>query len=186
MIALGNGWLVLSLLVGFGGIGDLKDLRDIHNRPIVDTMAPIPKGICLLFLGAQCPVSNTLAPEFARLHKEYGPKGIIIVGIYPEPDFTPADATTHAKEYSLGFSLALDPKQTLARQINITYVPEAAILNPKGKLLWHGRINDIYTPEGKKRFAPTSHDLRTALDALLLGKELPPAKGKGYGCPLPR
>ncbi len=185
MISLGNGLFLLGLVVGFEGIRDIKELKDIQNRPLLDSKSPVPKAICLLFLGADCPVSNTLAPEFARLHKEFAPKGLLFVGVYPEPDFSSAKAATHAKEYSLAFPIALDPKQTLAVQAKVTFVPEAAILDPMGKLLWHGRINDLYTPEGKKRFAPTNHDLRTALDALLLGKAIPPAKGKGYGCPLP-
>ncbi len=191
MIAFGNCLLLMSLLQAVEGINDIKDLINIQHRPLLDFKAlldskvPLPKAVCLLFLGVECPVSNTMSQEFARLHKEYGPKGVLIVGVYTEPDFSPAKAATHAKEYSLAFPIVLDPKQTLAGQAKITLVPEAAILDAKGKLLWHGRINDLYTPEGKKRVAPTTHDLRNALNALLLGKDLPPPAGKGYGCPLP-
>ena len=129
MIAFGNCLLLMSLLQAVEGVNDIKDLIDVQNRPLLDSKAPLPKAVCLLFLGVECPVSNTMSQEFARLHKEYGPKGDLIVGVYTEPDFSPAKAATHAKEYSLAFPIVLDPKQTLAGQTKITLVPEAAILD---------------------------------------------------------
>lgn len=166
-------------VLGFGSIVDLD------NRPIVDPAKKKPKAICLMFLGAECPVSNALSPEIARIQKEYAPKGVVFAGVYPDPDIDADRARAHAREYLLGLPQILDPRLVVARQAKIELTPEAVILDASGKVLWRGRINDLWTPEGKKRLAPQNHDLRLALDAVLDGKMPPPARGKGYGCPLP-
>jgi hypothetical protein len=168
--------------VRVAGIGSFVDL---DNRSIVDSGKLPPKAICLVFLGPDCPVSNALCPEITRIQKAYIPRGVVFAGVYPDPDVDLKRARDHEKEYAPGLPRILDPKLVLARQVKIEIMPEAAIFDTSGKVLWRGRINDLWTSEGKKRLAPQSHDLRMALDAIVDGKTPPPAKGKAYGCPLP-
>ena len=160
-------------------------LLDLENRPIVGPSIKDHKAICLMFLGVDCPVSNAMSPEIVRIVKDFGGRGVVFAGVYPDPDIDAAKAREHEKDYKLGIPRILDPKQSLARQAQIGITPEAAILDPSGKVLWRGRINDLWTPEGKKRLAAQTHDLRQALEAVLAGKPPPPARGKAYGCPLP-
>lgn len=160
-------------------------LVDLNNRAIVDPSNKATKAICLIFLGAECPVSNALSPEIARIQKAYAPRGVVFGGVYPDPDVNATRAREHAREYSLELPQILDPKLELARLVRIELTPEAVVLDPSGKVLWRGRINDQWTLDGKKRLAPQTHDLKVALNAILEGKSAPPAGGKGYGCPLP-
>ncbi|GIT77890.1 MAG: hypothetical protein Ct9H300mP32_2720 [Verrucomicrobiota bacterium] len=60
--------------------------------------------------------------------------------------------------------------------------PEAAVFDAKGRLIYRGRIDDLYADFGKKRARPTRHDLRDTLDALLAGKRLTKRTTKAVGC----
>lgn len=56
------------------------------------------------------------------------------------------------------------------------------MLGPGGKVLYLGRIDDWFGDLGKKRPAPTTHDLRDALHALLAGGEPAVARTVAVGC----
>lgn len=143
------------------------------------------KAIVLIFLGTDCPVSNFYAPEYSRLAKAFAARGVLFYGIHPDPEVTAADAAKHAREYRLTFPVLLDPTHLVSRPAGVEVVPSAVLLDPEGKILYRGRIDDRYTAEGVRREAPTKRDLEEALKAVLDGKAPPSAGSKGYGCPLP-
>lgn len=167
-----------------GGTVALQGPTDLDGKPLFLASDKV-RFHCLIFLGTECPVSNGYSPEYKRLFQEYGAKGIAIVGIHPDPDVDPDRARLHAKEYQLPFPIALDREQKLARAAGVQVTPEVAVLDPKGKVVWIGRIDDNWMPNGKKRTTVTRRDLRLALDALLEGKTPPPAAARPFGCPLP-
>jgi hypothetical protein len=68
----------------------------------------------------------------------------------------------------------------------VKVTPEVAVLSPTGELLYLGRIDDRYNPQGKRRPEPTVRDLQLALDAVLAGKPVPTPRTKAFGCPLLR
>jgi hypothetical protein len=111
---------------------------------------------------------------------------VLFYGVHPDPDVTAELASKHAAEYRLPFAVLLDPTQGVARQAGVTVVPEAVVLSPKGQVLYRGRIDDLYTAEGKRREVPKTRDLDEALRAVLDGKAPPVAQTKAYGCPLPQ
>jgi len=63
-----------------------------------------------------------------------------------------------------------------------TITPEAAVYSATGKLIYRGRINDLYTGFGDRRNAASEHTLRNALDAIPSGKEVKTARTKAVGC----
>ncbi len=144
------------------------------------------KAIVLIFLGTECPVSNGYAPTLTRLAERYGPRGVLVLGVHPDPDVTAEVARKHAKEYRLSFPTLLDPTQTLARQTGVRIMPEVAVLNPAGEMLYRGRIDDRYALDGKRRDEPRTHDLEDALTAILAGRQPSPRATRAFGCPLPR
>ena len=144
------------------------------------------KAVVLLFLGAECPVSNGYAPEMARLARAYGPRGVRFYGIYPDPDLSDRAAARHAQEFGLEFPVLRDPEQVVAHQAGVGVTPEAAVLAPDGRVLYLGRIDDTFNPQGRRRPSPTTRDLDAALRAVLDGKAPPAAAARAFGCPLPR
>lgn len=164
---------------------DWGALKDLDGKPLKPQKGEPVRFFCLIFLGTECPVSNGYCPEYRSLARDYKGKGIAFVGVHPDADVDAVRARDHAREYEVPFVLHLDSKQTLARATGVTFTPEATILDPEGKVLWTGRIDDTWMPGGKKRAVVTRRDLRIALDALLEGKAPPPAAAKPFGCPLP-
>jgi acyl-coenzyme A synthetase/AMP-(fatty) acid ligase len=63
--------------------------------------------------------------------------------------------------------------------------PEAAVLAPDGRVAYVGRIDDLFVAYGKRRHAPTTRELRDALDAVLAGREVAVARAPGVGCEIP-
>jgi peroxiredoxin len=122
----------------------------------------------------------------ARLAKEFGERGVQVLGVYSDPEVNAEVARTHAKEYGLAFPGLLDPEQKLGRAIGIRVTPEVAVLSPAGAVLYHGRIDDRYPPDGKRREKATTNELRDTLQAVLNGKPVPLAETKAFGCPLPK
>jgi peroxiredoxin len=144
------------------------------------------KAVVVFFLNTECPVSNHYAPEMARLARDYADKGVLFWGAHPDPELSAADAARHAREYGLTFLILLDPGQRLAARTGVKVTPEVALLSPEGKVLYRGRIDDRYTPDGKRRDEPSAHDLEDAIKAVLAGKTPPVAETKAFGCPLPK
>jgi peroxiredoxin len=143
------------------------------------------KAVVLVFLATECPVSNSYAPVLKRLAAEYQPKGVAVYGVHADPELSAAAAIKHAAEYGLSFPLLLDPQQVLARQTGATRVPEAVLVSPQGQVLYRGRIDDRYAPDGRRRDEPRVHDLKEAIVAVLAGKAPARDRTPVYGCPLP-
>ncbi len=144
------------------------------------------KAVVVFFLNTECPVANFYAPEMAALAKGAHDRGVIVLGVYPDPYVDAATGRKHGAEYRLGFPCLLDPKQTLAKSLGVVVTPEVAVLSPKGELLYRGRIDDRFNTSGKRRTEPTVRDLRDALEAVLAGKPVATPRTKAFGCPLPR
>ncbi len=143
------------------------------------------KAIVLLFVATDCPISNAYAPEIRRIAAQYTPRGIGFYSVYPDPAQTLANAHKHAGEYGLPGQVLLDPSHRLTHKTGVTVTPEAAVLTSGGKLLYRGRIDDLYVGFGKRRETATRHDLRLALDAVLRGEPMPQPFTRSIGCYIP-
>ena len=140
------------------------------------------RALVLIFIAHECPISNGYAPEIARLCKDFAPRGVAFRVVYAERDLALADAARHAKEFAFPCPAILDRELRLAARVGATTTPEAALLSPKGAVLYLGRIDDIYADFGKKRAQPEHHDLRDALDAMLAGRAVAQARTPALGC----
>lgn len=183
--------LVLSLLAAIPcAAGDLPRLTDFR---VTDAAGKVhargewrdKKAVVLLFVATECPISNGYAPEYKALAADYAAKGIALYAVYSDPDVSAADAAKHAKDYALPFPGLLDADQKLAKATGATRTPEAVVLTPTGQVVYRGRIDNKYEPNGKRRDEATVRDLRLALDAVLAGKPVPAEQTKAVGCPIP-
>lgn len=139
----------------------------------------------LFFVGTDCPISNTYAPEIKRIIDHYTPQNVAFSLVYPDPDLAIVDAQKHAKAYGYTSPVQLDPGHRLTHQTGVTLTPEVAVLSPEGKLLYRGRIDDLYVGLGQRRYEATKHDLRLALDAIVQGKPAPQRFTSSIGCFIP-
>jgi hypothetical protein len=138
------------------------------------------------FVATECPISNGYAPEMARIVREYGSR-VRFSFVYADPDVTREAGLAHAREYGLtggAFVIGGESARAMARERGATLTPEAAVTS-RGKVVYLGRIDDLYVGFGKRRHEPTVRDLRNALDAVLAGKPVPPPGGRAIGCSIP-
>lgn len=149
------------------------------------TAAKGKKGVVLFFLGTDCPISNAYAPEIKRICSHYASKDIAFALIYPDPDLSLADIKKHVKAYGYTCPAFLDPAHRLTHKAGSTVTPQAVIFSPCGRLLYRGRIDNLYVDWGKPRFEATQHDLRSALDAVAAGKTVPRKFTDAIGCFIP-
>jgi peroxiredoxin len=141
-------------------------------------------AIVLFFIATECPASNGYAPEMARLARRFGSRGVLFWGIHSDPAITPEEAASHAAQYGLDFPILLDPDATVARQTGVRVTPEATVVAPDGQVFYRGRIDDRCTPDGHRRPGAITHDLESALSAVLAGEAPVVTQTKAFGRPL--
>jgi len=160
------------------------EFTDIKGRKHTPLSQPEKKASVLFFLLPDCPVSNAYAPEIRRICSEYEKRKVALFVVHADPDVTADVARKHAKEFGLSCPVLLDPSHVLVKAAGATKAPEVAVL-AGGKVVYRGRIDDLYADFGKRRANPTRRDLCNALDAVLAGKPVPAPRTKVIGCDLP-
>jgi hypothetical protein len=140
------------------------------------------KGIALVFLGPECPISQRYVPELNRIAAEQNTNAISFYGIISAPSMTRTQALSFVKEYDIRFPVLFDNAGRLARWLRPTHVPEAFVIKPDGDIVYRGRIDDGYAAPGKPRTVIQSRELRDALSAIRTGKSPPRAFVRPVGC----
>ncbi len=140
------------------------------------------KAAAFIFVAVDCPISNGYAPEINRIVDGYEKKGIDFYLVYPDPAQTADQVKQHATAYHYKCPALLDSKHQLVDRFHVTVTPEVAVVGKTGQLLYRGRIDDFYVDFGKQRYAPTTHDLRDALDAIISDRPVPNPVTKAIGC----
>ncbi len=160
-------------------------LRD--SRGVLHTTAEWSgrKAVVLFFLGMHSPDSDGYAPEIERLRRLYGPRGVVFYGLLPEPDVTAGAAAQYAAEHGLSVPVLLDLAQVVAGEAGVRVTPEAVVLAADGQVIYRGRIDDRYLPDGRIRGVPRSRELASALEAAIADEMPVVTRGPSHGSPLP-
>jgi len=141
--------------------------------------------VVLVFAGLECPVANGYVPEVRQLEKAFRKHDIHWIAVHSDMGVTQASAAEHAKEYGLEFPIILDSQQQLATQVGAKVLGQVVVMQ-RGQVVYRGRINDRFDARtGKRRAAPTTHELHDVLTALGHGKDVPFTETSAYGCPIP-
>jgi AhpC/TSA family len=167
-----------------GGTGRLA--TDLNGNAI-DRLAPAgSRAVVLFFAASDCPIANRYIPEIQRLAREFGPRGIQVWFVYPNPGDSANVVRAHDVEYAITTAnTALDTQQTLVRMAHVTVTPEAAVFVPEGSELrevYRGRIDDRYIAFGQERPQAQHHDLEDAIRAVLAQQPVPQPGGPPIGC----
>jgi peroxiredoxin len=113
--------------------------------------------------------------------EDYKAKGINVVGINANNTEPAAEVKSHAAEKGLKFTILKDDANKIADRLGATKTPEVYLIDAKGKLAYHGRIDDAQKIE-----SVTSNDLRNALDEVISGKAVTKTGGAAFGCTIKR
>lgn len=138
-------------------------------------------GSVLIFISAQCPVSNAYNGRMETLAEEFAKRGITVIAINANANESLEMVKTHAAEKHFTFPVLKDTGNKIADKLGATRTPEAYLLDANNKLLYHGRIDN-----SKEESGVNSTELRDAIEALLAGKPVTKTTAMAFGCNIRR
>jgi peroxiredoxin len=188
------------LILAFAAIaGSGRNASDLPAPPAVGTMIDdftLPdtdgashslaslkgkNGTVVIFIATKCPVSNAYNDRMEKVFEDYRAKGINVIGINANSTEPAAEVKAHAAEKGLKFTILKDDGNKIADRLGATRTPEVYLLDAKGKLAYHGRIDNAQKTE-----SITSNDLRDALNEMIEGKPVTKTDGAAFGCSIKR
>jgi peroxiredoxin len=121
-----------------------------------------------------------------QLAKDYGPRGVALIGINPNdairyPDDSFEAMKKRAGEQGYVFPYVRDDSQSVARAYDAVCTPDPYVYERVGAqfvLRYHGRIDDNW----KDPAGITRRDLADALEAILAGKKVVGEQVAAMGC----
>src|SRR6266542_425149 len=140
------------------------------------------KAVVVMFIATKCPYSNAYNDRMRDLAAAYGKQGILFAGINSNKTEPAEEVIAHAKQHGFAFPIMKDAGNKVADLYDARHTQEIFVVDPEGKLRYHGRIDENYENASKV----TSPDLKNALDAMLGGRAIARAETKAFGCSIKR
>lgn len=147
------------------------------------------KHVVLEWFNKDCPYvrKHYNAGKMQQLQKSFGAKGVVWLTVVSsaagkQGHLTAASAKQQlAQEKASPRVVLLDPTGKVGKAYNAMTTPHMYVINPQGKLVYQGAIDD------KPSASPSSLQGATgwftnALNASIAGKAVSPATTKPYGC----
>jgi hypothetical protein len=140
------------------------------------------KVIVVVFLSADCPISNRVAPELERIRRRFATNDVAMRYVYPNRSDDEERIQKHRREYRLTAPFLRDTEHKLVELTGVKVTPEAAVFDAARALVYRGRVNDQFLALGKARPDATTHDLEAAIEAVLAGRPPAEARTRAVGC----
>ena len=157
-----------------------KTALHLDGTPASPFLENAGKPVVLLFVRTDCPVSNRYAPLIQRISSQYGAK-VAFWLVYPGKTTSAEKIRQHESDYGYKLPALRDPQHALAREAHAQVTPEAAVFDANHRLVYHGRIDNLYEDVGRARPAATTHELEDAIQAVL-NRKAPPPNTPAVGC----
>ncbi|WP_111625170.1 thioredoxin family protein [Arenibacter echinorum] len=142
------------------------------------------KGTVIMFICNHCPFVKHLNAEIAKTAMEYQPKDISFMAISSnDAENYPQDAPHLMKlismEQKYTFPYLYDESQEVAKAYDAACTPDFYLFDVDLKLVYRGQFDNSRPGNG---IPVTGEDLKTAMDALLAGKEINEKQKPSMGC----
>ena len=164
-----------------GGAAPTFSLKDFtgQEHSLVSLKGKI---VVLDFSSMECPYSRGADLSWVDLANQYGPKGVVFLGIDSHKSTTTDQLKQYAADNKIPFPILKDVNNTYADAIGATRTPEVFILDKDQKIAYHGAFDDRKVPEK----AGDTPYVRNALDDLLAGKPVRTPEMEAWGCTIKR
>jgi len=140
-------------------------------------------ALVVMFICNHCPYVQAVEDRLLRLAREYGPRGVQLVGIcsndavtYPDDAFDKLAERWRQKAY--GFPYLHDESQDVARAFGAVCTPDIFVYDRERHLAYRGRVDDSWKDESKVQ----RRELAGALDTLLAGGRPSAEQRPSMGC----
>lgn len=183
--------LLLAAVPGPAPANDAAPAHDLRGLALLDLTGNVHRlcetdghrATALVFLSAECPVSNQYSAELNRQFASR-PEGVDFLGVLFDPALDRSAAKKHVEEFKLAFPVVLDTSLELVDALKPTHVPQAFVLDRQGAVVYQGRIDDQFAAVGKRNSQVNSHDLADAMAAISAGGSPAVASTAPVGCPI--
>ena len=141
------------------------------------------KALVVMFICNHCPYVVAVEDRIIQLQRDYGPKGVQLVGICANdptdyPDDRPEKLLERWRGKDYGFPYLVDESQAVAKAYGAVCTPDLYVFDGAQRLFYHGRIDDNWQEPGRVQ----QRELAAALDRLLAGKPPPALQSPSMGC----
>lgn len=140
------------------------------------------KAAVFVFLGTDCPLSQSYTPTLNELSKEFDGSGVRFVGVFPGPEPQQGADADFVKTYNLKFQTTTDPDFKLADFLHAVKTPEAFLVNSTAQTIYKGAIDDWAPELGLHRTVVTKHYLKDALNSMLTNNAVAIKETQAVGC----
>ena len=143
------------------------------NSPPLDLARLRGSVVMVRWWTADCPFCATTAPTLRSFDKEFGPRGLKVIGMYHHKEDTPFDPAVYeatAKKYEFTFPVAFDPEwHTLkswlrdkdGKEVDTGWTSVTFLLDKQGV------IRQVHPGGSFVEGKPGYTDMRTAVERLL-------------------
>ncbi len=139
------------------------------------------KVVALIFVRTDCPISNRYAPAIQQLSAQHVKKVEFFL-IYPDKKESAEAIRKHDQEFGYRIASLRDTQHVLVKRSRAQITPEVAVFDAERKLIYHGRIDNLYEDFGHARKSATTHELEDAVRAAINGKSLRTDATPAVGC----
>lgn len=165
-------------------------LPDVRSQTLVSDSEYEGRPVLVIFLCAHCPYVVHVAPEIARVTKDYAHTLLAIVGITSNdiaayPQDAPESTAIFAESQGLTFPVLFDVTQSVAHSFSASCTPDFYIFDSAHRLAYHGQMDDSRPTRGPDRPGQgtlNGASLRDALNQVLDGQRPPPDQKPSIGC----
>jgi peroxiredoxin len=130
------------------------------------------------FMDAGCPYCSATAPALNALHRELGPRGLVVIGMYtPKPRPRPVGVERvreYVAAYGFEFPVAVDDDWAALRRLWLDRVPGAdftssSLLVDREGVVRYVHPGGVYSPAAAEATARRDYDaLRSAIERALV------------------
>lgn len=173
-----------STMLPLGTIAPDFSLPDVDGKTVSLADFKQAPALVVVFMCNHCPFVKHVAPELAKLAKEYQQRGVAFVGISSNdatayPDDSPAKMKEEAKARGYAFPYLYDETQKVAQAYRAACTPDFYLFDGSRRLAYRGQLDASRPDSG---LPVTGADLRAALDAVLSGKAPAAEQRPSIGC----
>lgn len=158
-------------------------MKNVDGTSLTLAKAAGRKGTLVVFTCNHCPYAQAWEERIAEIGNAARKAGVGVIAInsndpaaFPDDDFAPMQE--RAKQLGLEFPYVVDATSEMAKAFGATKTPEAFLFDAKGKLVYHGTIDD----NSRDASAVKQPWLRQAVDAVTAGQRVATAETKALGC----
>ena len=159
-------------------------LPDVVTGDTVKLPDVADAALLVMFICRHCPYVRHVRAGIAQLGRDHVDTGLAIVAISandPEtyPEDAPASLAEESREAGYTFPYLFDETQEVAKAYHAACTPDFFLFDGDRRLVYRGQFDDSRPGNGRP---VTGSDLRTAIDATLVGRPVTEDQVPSVGC----